>query len=73
MFDYQMLKERMKALRIRQYDIAKETQKSRATISASFKGKREFMQTEILTISKLLKIKDNEIGTYFFKLKLKKT
>jgi len=69
MFDYTLLKERMKELRFKQYDIAEATGKSRATISAALNGDREFTQSEIIKIAKLLQINDKEISRYFFYIK----
>lgn len=73
MYDYTLLKERMKDLRMRQYDIAEAIGKSRATVSTIFKNDRELTQTEIIQIADLLGLKSSDIYQYFFKQKLKKT
>ena len=49
---------------------AKELGVSNRTMSLKMNGKISFSQQEIITVSKLLDIKPNEYGAYFFSYKV---
>ncbi len=64
--DYSKLRGRMKELGFIQKEVAKYAKMTETTYSQKLNGHYPFKQSEIQSISTLLHIPANEIGTYFF-------
>ena len=69
-FDYSALEGRIKQYFDTQDNLAKLIPMSRSTLNQKLQGYVDFNSKNIYLISKLLKIKKNEIGDYFFKAKV---
>lgn len=69
-YDYTKLKNKIKDDNIKQKDIAVKAKMSPSTLSLKLNNKGQFYQDEIMRICNILKIKDAELSSYFFTLKV---
>lgn len=69
-FDYSRLLGRIKEFGYTQESLAKETGITKATMNLKLNNKAFFTQPEIEKIRKILRITRDEIGAYFFTLKV---
>lgn len=69
-FDYSKLRGKMREKELRQDQVAKMIGISPATYSQKLNNKAYFTQDEISDLVKILSISSNDIGTYFFTLKV---
>lgn len=69
-YDYRKLMGRIVEKFVKQYAFAEAMDWSERTCSLKLSGKIEFKQSEITKACKLLGIKDSELCTYFFTLKV---
>lgn len=60
------IKGRMRELGIVQADVAKQLNIAEATVSQKLSGKRPMFLDEAEELAKMLKISDEQFGTYFF-------
>lgn len=72
-FDYSLLRKRMKEYRHNQSSLANELHISRTSINHKFLGKNLFTQREIKRICELLDIPPTKVGKYFFEHQVQKT
>ena len=72
-FDYSKLLGRIREFGFTQETLAKKIGITKASMSLKLNNKANFKQNEIRVICKILMISDDEIGAYFFALKVRKT
>lgn len=69
-FDYSKLLGLMKEQHITQYDLAERLGSTATTLSLKLNNKAPFKQSEIVQISNILGISQDDIDTYFFTMKV---
>lgn len=73
MFDYRLLRGKIKAEGKTEAEVAKEIGMTAPSLSSRFNGIMEFRQSEIWRMCEILNIKPEEMAGYFFTAKVQKT